>query len=40
VEPILNKEQIAELLVGIKSGQVSTDLKHDTAGFDQDTYTP
>jgi len=40
VEPILNKEQIAELLVGIKSGQVSTDLKDDTAGFDQDTYTP
>jgi len=27
VEPILNKKQIAELLLAIKSGQVSTDLK-------------
>jgi len=27
VEPILNKEQISELLEGIKSGKVSTDLK-------------
>lgn len=34
MEPILNKKQIAELLLAIKSGQVSTDLKdvNTTAG--------
>jgi len=40
VESILNKEQIAELLIGIKSGQVSTDLKGDTSSFDQENVSP
>ncbi len=34
MEPILSKEQIAELLLGIKSGQVSTDLKDGDSSAD------
>lgn len=39
MEPILNKEQIAELLLGIKSGQVSTDLSGEKS-IDQANVTP
>ncbi len=35
MEPILSKEQIAELLLGIKSGQVSTDLKDEDLSVSQ-----
>ncbi len=35
MEAILNREQIAELLQGIKSGKVSTDLKSDGSSADQ-----
>ncbi len=35
MEPILSKEQIAELLVAIKSGQVSTDLQGEDSGISQ-----
>lgn len=35
MEPILTKEQIAELLIAIKSGQVSTDLKGTEDNVDQ-----
>ncbi len=39
MEPILNKKQIAELLQGLKSGQISTDLKGDSSP-DQANVTP
>lgn len=35
MEPILSKEQIAELLIAIKSGKVSTDLKDTEDNVDQ-----
>ncbi len=40
MEPILSKEQIAELLLGIKSGQVSTDLKDGDFPVDQANVKP
>jgi len=40
VEAILSKEQIAELLQGIKSGQVSTDLKDDDSRSGQENVRP
>ena len=40
MEPILSKEQIAELLLGIKSGQVSTDLKDDDFSVDLANVKP
>lgn len=40
MEPILTKEQIAELLIGIKSGQVSTDLKGEDSSIDQANVSP
>lgn len=40
MEPILTKEQIAELLLGIKSGQVSTDLKGEAPSVDQANVSP
>lgn len=40
MEPILNKEQIAELLEGIKNGKVSTDLKGDSSSLDSVNATP
>ena len=40
MEPILTKEQIAELLVGIKSGQVSTDLQGEAPSAPQANVTP
>lgn len=40
MEPILTKEQIAELLIGIKSGQVSTDLKGEDLSVAQANVTP
>jgi len=40
VEAILSKEQIAELLQGIKNGQVSTDLKDEDSPFDQENVRP
>jgi flagellar motor switch protein FliM len=40
VEAILNKEQIADLLEGIKSGRVSTDLEGDDAAFDMANVSP
>jgi flagellar motor switch protein FliM len=40
VEPILTKKQIAELLLGIKSGQVSTDLQGEDRSVDQANVTP
>ncbi len=40
MEPILNKEQIAELLEGIKSGKVSTDLQGNDSSVDTANVTP
>ncbi len=40
MEPILNKEQIAELLEGLKSGKVSTDLKDSDSSVDSANVTP
>lgn len=40
MEPILNKEQIAELLLAIKSGQVSTDLRDDGTSVDMANVSP
>ncbi len=40
MEPILNKDQIAELLEGIKSGKVSTDLKGEDSSFDLANVAP
>ena len=40
MEPILTKEQIADLLLGIKSGQVSTDLKDEDSSVDQRNVSP
>jgi len=40
VEPILSKEQIAELLVAIKSGQVSTDLQDSEDNVNQVDVKP
>ena len=40
MEPILSKEQIAELLAGIKSGRVSTDLKDEDNTVDLAQVTP
>ncbi|HIP39825.1 MAG TPA: hypothetical protein EYG88_10675 [Desulfocapsa sulfexigens] len=40
MEAILSKEQIAELLQGIKSGQVSTDLKDDDSRSGQENVRP
>lgn len=40
MEPILTKEQIEELLLGIKSGQVSTDLKDEGSSVDQKNVSP
>lgn len=40
MEPILTKEQIADLLLGIKSGQVSTDLKDEHSSVDQKNVSP
>lgn len=40
MEPILSKEQIAELLVAIKSGQVSTDLQDSEDNVDQVNVKP
>ena len=40
MEPILNKDQIADLLEGIKSGKVSTDLKDEDSSVDSANVTP
>ncbi|MBU1139264.1 MAG: flagellar motor switch protein FliM [Proteobacteria bacterium] len=40
MEPILKKEEIAELLAAIKSGQVSTDLKGDDKRFSDVNVSP
>ena len=40
MEAILNREQIAELLEGIKSGKVSTDLKGDDSSIDSTNVSP
>jgi len=40
VEPILTKEQIDELLLGLKSGQISTDLQDEGSDVDQDNVSP
>lgn len=40
MEPILSKEQIAELLVAIKNGQVSTDLQDTEDNVDQANVKP
>lgn len=40
MEPILSKDQIADLLQAIKNGQISTDLKDDASLGDQKNATP
>lgn len=40
MEPILKKEEIAELLAAIKSGQISTDLKDDDKRYSDVAVTP
>lgn len=40
MEPILSKNQIAELLIAIKSGQVSTDLQGEKNNVDQANVKP
>jgi len=40
VEPILSKDQISELLLAIKSGQVSTDLQGEGDAIDNANVTP
>lgn len=40
MEPILTKEQIAELLQGIKSGQVSTDLRGEDNSINEAIVSP